>query len=268
MADPEPRPSPGATPMTWREAQESYVSNNRQAAPKAANVKDPLVYLGFELNDADYKEARSQGLPAPVNALPASQVTAQYYQWDQKTRDKFLTQLALTGQDVDNMPDGKLAALWGAYVDQAASYMSAGKKLTPWDILAKDMAQREAAISKPRTVTSTSTSLDVSSALTARAIFQQATQSLIGRAPTSAETRAFQAKLNAYERANPQVTTTTTDYAGTGEMTGQTSNTTGGVNQAERAIMAEDAIKVDPEYGSYQAATNGMNWLMELVGRG
>ena len=27
-------------------------------------------------------------------------------------------------------------------------------------------------------------------------------------------------------------------------------------------------VKADPEYGAYQAATNGMNWLMEMVDGG
>lgn len=242
----------------------------------AANPKDPPVYLGFELTDADLKEARSQGATV-TNYLPASQVTQQFYGWDEATKNKFLMQLSLAGYDnVDQAPDGKLAELWGAYVDQAGKYNAAGVKMTPWDILAKDIRQKEkAARVQPRSVTTTSTNLDVSSALSARAIFQQATHALLGRAPTKAETKLFQARLNAYEQANPQVTTTTTSYAGglatdpnTGQVTGQTSKTTGGVNAAERAMMAEDAVKVDPEYGAYQAASNGMNWLMEMVNGG
>ncbi len=281
MAGPTPAPSPNAEPKTFREARDSYAAANPTiTTPSTSNPKDPLVYLGQKEDprlfgsSGYYSSLGAGGKPALVDdVLPLSQVAAQYYQWDQKTKDRFLTQLALTGQDVDTMPDAKVAALWGAYAEQAASYRSAGKNLTPWDIIAKDRKQREQAYVKPRSVTQTATNLDVSSALTARAIFQEATRALLGRAPTKAETRSFQARLNAYEQANPQVTTTTTTYAGgmagaagTGDATGSTSVTKGGVTAADRAMMAEDATKADPEYGAYQAATNGMNWLMEMIG--
>lgn len=279
MATPTPAPSPNAEPKTFREAIVSQSSTGLSPSPQTANPKDPLVYLGtVRTNALDVKEARMEGATAPSSveyALPLSQVEAQYYTWDQKTKDQFLTQLALTGQDVEGMPDGKLAALWAAYAGQAASYRTAGKNLTPWDILAKDRKQRESAIVKPRTVTQTATNLDISSALTARAIFQEATKALLGRAPTKAELRTFQSRLNAYEQANPQTTTTTTSYAGglagaagTGDVTGQSSVTRGGVQAADRAMIAEDAAKANPEHGAYQAATSGMSWLMEMVNGG
>ena len=176
---------------------------------------------------------------------------------------------------MDGARDADLRKLWASYVEQSAIKLSSGVKLTPWDMLAKDRRQREQTYVKPRSVTQTATNLDISSALTARAIFQEATRALLGRAPTKAETRSFQARLNAYEQANPQTTTTTTTYAGgmagaagTGDATGSTSVTKGGVASADRAMMAEDAAKADPEYGAYQAATNGMNWLMEMVNGG
>jgi len=283
MAGPTPAPSPNAEPKTFREAiVDRSAAAGPVAAPSTSNPKDPLVYLGqredprLSGSSGYYSSLGAGGKPQLIDdAVSLSQVASQYYTWDQKTKDKFLTQLALTGQDVDNMPDAKIAALWGAYSEQAAAYYASGKKLTPWDIIAKDRSQREQAYVKPRSVTQTATNLDISSALTARAIFQEATRALLGRAPTKAETRSFQARLNAYEQANPQTTTTTTTYAGgmagaagTGDATGSTSVTKGGVASADRAMMAEDTAKADPEYGAYQAATNGMNWLMEMVNGG
>lgn len=286
MAEPQPSPSPGAEPKTqaqsFQEAVERSAAATLSLMPQTANPKDPMVFLGTTnlglegLSQADIIRAENGKLDRTVdNTATLSEVANQYYTWDQKTKDRFLTQLALTGVDVDAQPDAKLAQLWGAYAEQAASYYAAGKKLTPWDILAKDRDQREKAFIKPRSVTQTATNLDISSALTARAIFNEATRALLGRAPTKAETRSFQARLNAYERANPQTTTTTTTYAGgqvgaagTGDVTGQTSVTKGGVAAADRAMIAEEAAKADPEYGAYQAATSGMNWLMEMVNGG
>lgn len=274
-----PAPSPNAAPKTFVEAVADQTAAAGTAAPTTANSKNPAVFLGtIGISDLDRKEARFEGapLPGPVdNTLPLSEVAAQYHTWDQKTHDKFLTQLSLAGYDTDKMRDNDVFEMWANYSAQAAAKYMVGVKLTPWDMLAKDRKQRESVVVAPRSVTQTATNLDISSALTARAIFQEATKALLGRAPTKAETRSFQSRLNAYEKANPQTTTTTTSYAGglagavgTGDVTGQSSTTRGGVQAADRAMIAEDAAKADPEYGAYQAATSGMNWLMEMVNGG
>lgn len=273
--EPTPGPSPNASaqgPLEKRdEAIERLASANLQAGGTSSNVKDPDVFLGYiKTTPMDEKEARMEGATLPPsfsNVLKLSEVSGQYYSWDQKTKDQFLTQVALTGVDVTGLTDGEMAKLWGSYAAQAAGYYANGQNVTPWDILAKDRKQREAFMKTPRTVTQTSTDLDVSSALSSRALFQQAAHALLGRDPTKGELRSFQDRLNAYEKANPRVTTTTTNYVGS-DVTGQSSTTVGGVKAEDRAMMAEDLAKADPEYGAYQAATNGMNWLMEMVGGG
>lgn len=236
-----------------------------------ANPKDPQVYLGSQTrgdlagSSSYFAHLGSGGKPIMQDVTAtASQVAQQYYGWDQKTKDKFLSQLALTGRDVTGLADGQIAQLWAAYVGQASSYYGAGQKLTPWDILAKDMRQREIFMKTPRTVTQTSTDQQLSTQQDAHAIFLQAAQSLLGRDPTKAEIKTFKAALNAYEAANPRVTTTTSQYLGD-ELQSQSSKTTGGVSSESRGLMAMEDIKKDPEYGAYQAATNGMNWLMEMV---
>lgn len=278
MADPTPAPSPNASaqgPLEKRDdAIDRLAKNNMQGQGTSANPKDPLVYFGKTrtvagLSEADALRAEKGVLKLPEvdNVMPLSQVAGQYYTWDQGTKDKFLTQLALTGQDTDGLTDGQMAALWARYSQEAGRYYAMGQEVTPWDILAKDRKQRELNASRPRTVTQTSTDLDISSALSSRALFQQASHALLGRDPTKSELRAFQDRLNAYEKANPRVTTTTTNYVGS-DVTGQSSTTSGGVKAEDRAVMAEDVAKADPEFGAYQAATNGMNWLMEMVGGG
>lgn len=238
------------------------------------NPKDPLVYLGQKEqpgmagSSGYYQYLASGGKPKTVdNTLTATQVANQYYTWDQGTKDKFLSQLALTGRDVTGLADAQIAQLWGAYALQAGQYYANGQKLTPWDILAKDMKQREMFMKTPRSVTATSTSTDLSTGEDAHAIFLQAAQSLLGRDPTKSEIKTFQSALNAYEKQHPTVTTQTTNYMGD-QVTGQTSNTTGGVKEGARTVLAMEDIKKDPEYGAYQAATNGMNWLMEMVNGG
>lgn len=186
-----------------------------------------------------------------------------YYQWDSKTKNKFLSQLQLAGYDTGSLKDAQVAQLWAGYVDAAASYLKAGKKVSPWDVLSKDMAQNES--SKPRTVTQTQKTYNISTAEDAAALFQGAAQTLLGRDPTKAEQARFKSVLNKYEQAHPATTTTTSDYTGQ-DLTNQTSTTTGGVSADTQNYIASEEAKKNPEYGAYQAATNGMNWLLEAIG--
>jgi hypothetical protein len=188
-----------------------------------------------------------------------------YYSWDAKTKSKFLSQLSLAGYDTGNLKDAQLASLWAGYVEVAGKYSLAGKWLSPWEIIGKDISQREADVAKPKTVTQTSTQYNLSTAEDAHALFQGAAQTLLGRDPTKAEIAKFKGILNKYEQAHPTTTTTTSNYLGS-DLQSQTSKTTGGVSAAAQQIMAQEEAKKDPEYGAYQAATNGMNWLMELIG--
>jgi hypothetical protein len=198
------------------------------------------------------------------NTATLTEVANQYYSWDQKTKDKFLSQLALTGRDVTGLADAQIAQLWRAYAQQAGAYFSAGQRLTPWDVIAKDMKQREIFMKTPRTVTQTATDVQLSTSEDAHAIFLQAAQSLLGRDPTKSEIKTFKAALNAYEKANPRTTTTISQYLGD-QLQSQSQQTSGGVSAEARGLMAMEDIKKDPEYGAHQAATNGMNWLMEMV---
>ncbi len=235
--------------------------------------KDPLVYIGagrgtmpIGMSGAgtyDFKGAAATKL----NTLKLSQVADQYYSWDSRTKNKFLTNLNLAGYDTSSMKDEQIASLWGAYAQQSANYLRSGQKLTPWDILAKDRAQREEYLNTPRTVTQTSKSFDMSTRGDAQAIFLAAAQQLVGRDPTKGEISAFQKALNKYEKANPTITKTTTNYLGD-EVTGQESTTTGGVKDGARNVMAMEDIKADPEYGAYQAATTYFDALMEMIGGG
>jgi hypothetical protein len=269
----------GALPRT----QQDRVSNLNDAIDKAraqggsgstrkvANPKDPLVYLGqmeapgMAGSSGYYQYLASGGKPKVADQTATlSEVANQYYNWDQKTKDKFLSQLALTGRDVTGLADAQIAALWGAYAQQAGAYYGAGQKLTPWDILAKDMRQREAFMRTPRTETATATDIQTSTSEDAHAIFLQAAQSLLGRDPTKSEIKTFQSALNAYEKANPRITKTTSNYLGD-QLQSQSQTTEGGVSAEARGILAMEDIKKDPEYGAHQAATNGMNWLMEMV---
>lgn len=273
MAGPTPGPTSNSQPKDPSVTKARTAKDVAQAfAPTSSNrgggTKDPLVFLGTKPHtpmpgSSSYYGALSSHSYDETNSLSA--VVGQYYNWDAKTKDKFLTQLGLAGYDTQSMKDAQIAAMWGNYATQAAQYYGQGKKLTPWDILAKDRDQREAYAKTPRSVTQSSTSYDMSTREDAHGIFLQAAQSLLGRDPTKAEISAFQKALNAYEKANPTVTTQTTNYMGD-DVTGATSTTKGGVKEGARQLMAMEDIKADPEYGAYQAATTYFDAMMEMIG--
>jgi len=234
------------------------------STPTSGGTKDPLVYLGQ--NDQLMGEMRfTAGTSYYDKTSKSSEVANQYYNWSSATKNKFLTQLGLSGIDTSQINDAQTAQYWAAYVGQAASYYAAGQKMTPWDILAKDMQQRESYLNTPRSVTQTSTATDLSTGEDAHAIFLQAAQSLLGRDPTKNEISSFQKALNKYETANPTTTTQTTNYMGD-TVTGQTSTTKGGVDDSSRTLMAMEDVKADPEYGAYQAATTYFDAMMEMIG--
>lgn len=273
MAGPTPSPNkqaedPSVTKVrTAKDAVGAFMSAQSPTSSQGG-VKDPLVFLGTKPHtpmpgSSSYYGAL--GRNEYDDTLKLSEVEGQYYNWDAKTKNKFLTQLGLAGYDTENMKDSQVAAMWGNYAAQAANYFTQGKKLTPWDILAKDRDQREAYANTPRSVTQSSTNYDMSTKEDAHGIFLQAAQSLLGRDPTKAEIGAFQKALNAYEQANPTVTTQTTNYMGD-EVTGATSTTKGGVKEGARQLMAMEDIKRDPEYGAYQAATTYFDAMMEMIG--
>lgn len=274
---PTPTPSPGQAPPQLYSAISSRAQDTGASA--GPSPKDPPVFLGYKDNpsaagtmpNGPYAPGYKPGLGSFATAAPSrisdvgtvSSVTAQFYSWDQATKDKFLAQASLAGYDTSGMKDGQLAALWGSYVSQAAQYYGSGVAVTPWDIMAKDRAQRESA--KPRSVTQKSTSYDLSTEGDARAIFYTAAQQLLGRDPTKAEAKSFQTALNKMERANPTITTTTSNYLGQ-ELQSQESTTEGGVKEGARQMEAMDVAKAKPEYGAYQAATTYFDALMNTIG--
>lgn len=270
MAGPTPSPSSNAAPQdpsvtkkrTANEVAEAFASLGTSSSSRGG-TKDPLVFLGW---GGQYEGAYGPMIPLRKEKTgKLSDVANQYYNWDDKTKNKFLSQLNLAGYDTSQMRDAQVAQLWGTYAAQAAQYFAQGRKLTPWDILSRDMEQRETYLNTPRSVTQTSTSYDMSTREDAHAIFLQAAQSLLGRDPTKAEISTFQKALNAYEKANPTVTTQTTNYMGD-TVTGQTSTTKGGVKEGARQLMAMEDVKRDPEYGAYQAATTYFDAMMEMIG--
>jgi len=209
------------------------------------------------------------GTNSHIAFMSANDASQMYYKWDPKTKNQFLSQLQLAGYNIDNVRDAQLQQLWAGYISVAAAYQANGKQISPWDALSKDIAQhtQAAAIAAatPKTVTQTQKTYNISTAEDAAALFQGAAQTLLGRDPTKSEQARFKEVLNKYEQANPAETTTVSKYMGQ-DLKSQTSTTSGGVTAAAQQYAAQQEAKSNPEYGAYQAATNGMNWLLGMIG--
>lgn len=221
------------------------------------------------------RETAGKGLPpVTVTKTPTystvGQVSTDYFRFDYNTRQSFINSLKGLGQDVSKMNDADFAAAWRAYTIQAAQQTVNGRNMTPWDVVALDLLTREKqrqeeVLKGPKTTTATQTATDLSTRLDAKAILYQASQTLLGRAPTDTETSNFWSNLNQQESANPQVTTTTSTTAPTGELIDQQQVRTGGVSAEARQMLVMDEAKSNPEYGAYQVATKFQDALMGLV---
>lgn len=274
MSTPTPQ-VPGVTPDWYGKSKKTFKKTVKKVGGATASGPQPLGSMGsfpvYGTPDKGHGTAKKPivylGAGAPIAFASQGAATAMYYQWDSKTKNKFLSQISLAGFDTGELKDAQLAALWAGYVDTAAKYSLAGKWVSPWEVMGKDIAQREVAAATPRTVTQTQKAYNISTAEDAHALFQGAAQTLLGRDPTKSEIARFKSVLNKYEETRPTVTTTTSQYLGS-ELQSQESKTTGGVSAASQQLMAQEEAKKNPEYGAYQAATNGMNWLMEMIGGG
>lgn len=123
----------------------------------------------------------------------------------------------------------------------------------------------------PKSRTTTSRNVDLSSPEDVKALASQMLAELLGRAPTAKELAQFRSSINAEERANPQVTTVTQQLSpdlATGEVrvTDESSTTSGGVSDAARAALVTSPVQDTKEYGKYQAGTTYFDAMMQMIG--
>jgi len=160
-------------------------------------------------------------------------VIAQVNDWSPKKVERF-RELAVKADFKDPGPNlENIERIWAGLVVRSAKMYEKGIKITPWQLLNRYATQGGSgggAGSAPRTVTSTSTVVDLTEPKTARALVDQVLTERLGRAATEKERKAFLAALNSYERKNPKSTTTTTTTSASGESVTSSSTSKGGVN--------------------------------------
>ena len=150
-------------------------------------------------------------------------------------------------------------SMWAAFVTA-----SVNTDMTPWEILAAQSAQPlppststaggSAGSAGPYLGPTTTTT--VANEMDAKSLVNNALSQYLGRTATDAEVSAFHQKLNSELAANPNVSDPTSQHAGVNS---------GGTNPQQ---LAEDFAKSQPDYAETQAATTGLNWMVEAIRKG
>lgn len=161
---------------------------------------------------------------------------------------------------------------------------SSSKKWTPWDVLDSysnpksdygtvrqgDWLYDAATGNKikyvgPKSKTTTSRDVNLSSAEDVKALTTQVLTQALGRAPTAAEVAQYKATINAQQEANPTMTTTTQTLDDQGQAVAQSSKTSGGFDAAAQQQLIQDQAQKQPEYAKYQSGTTYWNALMQMM---
>jgi len=198
------------------------------------------------------------GVDTP-DLLYADDAVGSFFTWDDAERKRFGDRLVELGL-ADAADAYKLAtqkAAWTDAVDVAANFYAAGKNVTPWQALANNAGIEGSGGKKAAASRSyTSTSIDLTSPLDAKALISDTLSKYLGRAANDAEVSTFTNTLNNAQKASPTVTQTTQTANGD-----STSTTSGGVSAASAGQMAKDYAQAKPDYAEYQAAGTYMNYL-------
>lgn len=240
-----------------------FQQNPNQGVRVTYGVYDPNALIQLS-------QRFSQGGSVFIDTTTAANM---YYGWTQAQQDAFRAKMALVDSSYLTASDAALAAAWGGtngLVQQSAAYAAAGKDVSPWDILAKDIASNAGGKGKYQgTQTRNIQTVNLTSAADANAIFTSAAQSLLGRAPTADELAAFRNNLSGLEKANPTNQTIEETFNPQGFMIDKNVlKSSGGIGAAAQQNLALQQAKTNPEYGAYQAATTYMGALQELLGGG
>ena len=210
-------------------------------------------------------------------------------QWDEKQRRDFVSKgilYGIPGFDY-NMGMPEIASAWDEMVKSAQSFSKPGAEWSPWDVMEsyqKDpgswgtvrrgdwlydaRTNEKVKYVGPRTKTTTSKNINLSSPEDVKALTTQMLTELLGRAPNAEELAKYRASINGFERENPELTTTTSTLNDQEEVIKQSSVTTGGASQAALGGIISEGAKKGPEYGKFQSGTTYFNALMQMIAGG
>lgn len=258
------------------QAASQAAGNVGQPPGGAGSTSNPWLFIGGNRGRQrlDNVVLPDVGMPYDVGSLSGDWLTAEemknlYWNFKPEEAASLDNYIAKKGMDVSRMSSMDKWKVWLDIVESSAQYQQAGKNFGPWGVMFMEIWNGEKAkageASKARTITQTSTSVDLSTREGAKSILWQASQTLLGRAPTEDETDRFYSSVTTLERANPVVTRTTRTTDDEGIVVSEESERSGGVDQGARSMIAQEEAMANPEYGAYQAATTYYDALMQAI---
>lgn len=267
----------------------------------SAQTPEQMVFWGYD-NRPQYSLAEiDAGAPAggggrkqTKSATQAAGYLWQLAQTDPKQYEAYRSRMITAGVIGVDGTGADMQQAWMRALDASATAYAAGTMLTPWDAIdllgqgygdpnnpENFTGTKTQSVNSRSTTSDTNRAVDLSSASEARAFLLQAAEQQLGRAATKDEIAAFRAALNNEEKANAEVTksTSTSVRTGTqsttfeaGEATGSSDNTntssssdttrTGGMDRGQFAV---DYARSADDYAEYQAATTYMNTLFAAL---
>lgn len=239
--------------------------------------RDPNSPFYLLVPDRIYNQQRTEALRTYMREKAKHQKFAE----DQEQDRARLKSLAARFFGREATP-GEMNKLWLAAVDEAEAAAQLGLIDTGPEVRGKDrftigdaiwqsletMANSEdrpGAPVRPRTSTSTHTTISLTDPQTAQGIIQQALRDALGRRATDEETQAFTNTLNTLERESPTVTTTTSTTTPEGDTTSQ--STTEGSSPAPTAV-AQSWLdeELNAEIDTFRAGTEYFRVAQALAG--
>jgi len=206
-----------------------------------------------------------------TTSIRESQALLDIYKWSPAKVQKEIAKLRAYGFDVKGNDLQALEPWWAKMVTASEQFTAANRNVSPFDapalmgskaagaalaVTAGTQAKHDAAYSQ----TTTSSSVDAINPGDAQSILNKSLSDHLGRAATPEEIQDFLSRANALAKADPKVTTKTTDYSAVDPVTGMRTsndrnvNSTGGFGTAGDLAAEAGKSANTPEAGAYQAA--------------
>lgn len=297
---------PGTTPSTVSQAAQYKLLTGGDVSPYEVSALEQSKQLGFQPGESDKDKAanlwantgvytgETEAIPQPKGEN-AERIAGKQ---KQTTRPKIPKTVQQLEHDLYGLPSDQVKALQKKLLDagyapqgfkasgiidqdtiqaydnllkETAAYQnepkSELKQITPNELLDRKIAGIKAAGgNNSQKQTTTTTSINLTDPITAKGYLVGSMKSLLGRMPTAGEINQFVSSLNAFESANPQVTTQTTSSSGTESDQNNTVNTfsqggpPSGDAFAESYLLSQNPqeVKTNRALGFYQAALDAL----------
>ena len=205
-----------------------------------------------------------------TTTMTESQALLDIYKWPPAKVQKEIAKLRAYGFDVQGNDLRALEPWWKQMVTASEQFAKAGRNVSPFDAPAlmgskaagdtlTATAGAQAKYTGAYSKDSSTSEVDNITSGDAQSILNASLSQHLGRAATPEEIQDFLSRANALAKADPKVTTKTTDYSAADPLTGmrtqndRNTTVTGGFNTNDQQALADQSANT-PEAGAYEAA--------------